>query len=78
MSATVLAKLIAIFLFGLLGVFIVFGIFSSTTNTETVGIALGMELVGYMMLMAGYLFEARKAKEFLLDITRGTIINNPF
>jgi hypothetical protein len=36
----------------------------------------GMLLFGYVLTMGGYLFEASRAKDILLDITNGRIIHN--
>jgi hypothetical protein len=42
----------------------------------TVGIMCGMLLFGYFMVMGGYWFESKKAKDLLLSITQGRIADH--
>jgi hypothetical protein len=60
--------------FGIIGLFFIIEIFKGINDVKSILFPFGMLLFGYILTMAGYLVEASKAKDLLLDITQGKII----
>jgi len=48
-------------------------IFQDDYEPDSIGIPIAMLVFGYVLVMSGYLYEARKAKDLLLSITQGRI-----
>jgi hypothetical protein len=61
--------------FSFIGLFFIIDL-SSEDSSETLLFPLGMLLFGYVLTMAGYLFESYRTKEILTDITKGQINSN--
>jgi hypothetical protein len=61
---------------GLCVLFFVAGSINPDNTNENPLLAIGMLLFGYILTMGGYLFESSRAKNILLDITKGRIVRN--
>jgi hypothetical protein len=64
--------------FGSVGLFFLVSLFNDADDFSIDSILFpgGMLLFGYLLTMGGYLFEANRAKDILLDITKGRIVHN--
>jgi hypothetical protein len=62
--------------FGLVGLSFIASLSSSKDSGDTFLFPLGMLIFGYALTMGGYLFEAKRTKEILTDITKGQMVGN--
>ncbi|MGC4023462.1 MAG: hypothetical protein QM734_16690 [Cyclobacteriaceae bacterium] len=60
---------------GFIGLMLILTLLNDNYEIASVAIPSGMLIFGYGLTIGGYLFEAKKAKDLLLSITQGRIVN---